>query len=194
MAFLQLFILVTVMFISTFILGSLPLSLSTTLSPTRFHQLSIFSVGLLIGAALTIVIPEGIDTIYSSSEASSSGLRANQTDTSPQPIISHEPQLRHHHTTIGLALMGGFMLMFLIDQFTRIPTLVKKNPVEGRASRRNSSTRLSKVVCSSSTSTTTSSSQTTRLLSEEGCHEDGLVIHPGLLILRPMMNVMKTRS
>ncbi|KAA1097657.1 hypothetical protein PGT21_016315 [Puccinia graminis f. sp. tritici] len=193
MAFLQLFILVTVMFISTFILGSLPLSLSTTLSPTRFHQLSIFSVGLLIGAALTIVIPEGIDTIYSSSEASSSGLRANQTDTS-QPIVSHEPQLRHHHTTIGLALMGGFMLMFLIDQFTRIPTFVKKNPVEGRASRRNSSTRLSKVVCSSSTSTTTSSSQTTRLLSEEGCHEDGLVIHPGLLILRPMMNVMKTRS
>jgi zinc transporter 9 len=88
-----------------FILGSLPLSLSTTLSPTRFHQLSIFSVGLLIGAALTIVIPEGIDTIYSSSD-----LRANHTDAS-QPIVSHDPQLRHHHTTIGLALMGGFMLM-----------------------------------------------------------------------------------
>jgi hypothetical protein len=100
-------------------LGSLPLSLSTTLSPIRFHQLSIFSVGLLIGAALTIVIPEGIDTIYSSSSSSSSTSPATGSNSSlsapnltgpsvDQPI----PNSHHHHSTIGLALMGGFMLMY----------------------------------------------------------------------------------
>ncbi|KAI9610156.1 hypothetical protein H4Q26_007155 [Puccinia striiformis f. sp. tritici PST-130] len=104
----------------TFILGSLPLYLSTSLSPARFHQLSIFSVGLLIGAALTIVIPEGIDTIYSSTIIPTSS--ANQT-------IQHDlnQQQHHHHSAIGLSLMGGFMLMFLIDQITRIPNLKNKS-------------------------------------------------------------------
>ncbi|POW01687.1 hypothetical protein PSHT_12414 [Puccinia striiformis] len=152
MGFIQLFILLAVMFISTFILGSLPLYLSTSLSPARFHQLSIFSVGLLIGAALTIVIPEGIDTIYSSTIIPTSS--ANQT-------IQHDlnQQQHHHHSAIGLSLMGGFMLMFLIDQITRIPNLKNKSTLVPAVP--NNPTKLTKVICSDPSS----SSQSTRLLS-----------------------------
>ncbi|POW04862.1 hypothetical protein PSTT_10088 [Puccinia striiformis] len=175
MGFIQLFILLAVMFISTFILGSLPLYLSTSLSPARFHQLSIFSVGLLIGAALTIVIPEGIDTIYSSTIIPTSS--ANQT-------IQHDlnQQQHHHHSAIGLSLMGGFMLMFLIDQITRIPNLKNKSTLVPAVP--NNPTKLTKVICSDPSS----SSQSTRLLSaaslengpaeEEGAgwNQDGSIV------------------
>ncbi|PLW30612.1 hypothetical protein PCANC_23717 [Puccinia coronata f. sp. avenae] len=178
MAFLQLFVLLTIMFISTFVLGSLPLSLSTTLSPIRFHQLSIFSVGLLIGAALTIVIPEGIDTIYSSSSSSSSTSPATGSNSSlsapnltgpsvDQPI----PNSHHHHSTIGLALMGGFMLMFLIDQLTRVRSFGARKSVHKPApghddvdSRRTAAT---KRACSSS-----AASQTAGLLANDSWQQD----------------------
>ncbi|WAQ85985.1 hypothetical protein PtA15_6A615 [Puccinia triticina] len=172
MAFLQLFILVTVMAITTFFLGSLPLSLSTTLSPVRFHQLSIFSVGLLIGAALTIVIPEGIDTIYNSAVSAAPPPALTPAEAVPDPSPTH-----HHHSTIGLALMGGFMLMFLIDQLTRIPLSFAKThadlspstPPAGprRGSSGGSSARAAKLACSAG-----SASQTTGLLSAEGRTED----------------------
>ncbi|PLW08268.1 hypothetical protein PCASD_24907 [Puccinia coronata f. sp. avenae] len=182
MAFLQLFVLLTIMFISTFVLGSLPLSLSTTLSPIRFHQLSIFSVGLLIGAALTIVIPEGIDTIYSSSSSSSSTSPATGSNSSlsapnltgpsvDQPI----PNSHHHHSTIGLALMGGFMLMFLIDQLTRVRSFGARKSVHKPApghddvdSRRTAAT---KRACSSS-----AASQTAGLLANDSWQQDGLIL------------------
>ncbi|OAV89318.1 hypothetical protein PTTG_07425 [Puccinia triticina 1-1 BBBD Race 1] len=176
MAFLQLFILVTVMAITTFFLGSLPLSLSTTLSPVRFHQLSIFSVGLLIGAALTIVIPEGIDTIYNSAVSAAPPPALTPAEAVPDPSPTH-----HHHSTIGLALMGGFMLMFLIDQLTRIPLSFAKTHADlspstppadpRRGSSGGSSARAAKLACSAG-----SASQTTGLLSAEGRTEDhGLV-------------------
>lgn len=121
MAFLQLLLLSTVMFISTFLLGSLPLTLSTSLSPIRFHQLSIFAVGLLIGAALSIVIPEGIDTIYSSHPNQNSNLDQTSSSSSPanHPNLPQDT-IADHHSTIGIALMAGFILMFLIDQISTV--------------------------------------------------------------------------
>jgi len=161
MAFLQLLVLVSVMFLSTFIIGSLPLSLSAALAPTRFHQVSIFSIGLLIGAALTIVIPEGIDTIYSS--------------TPPQDFHDPHPS-HHHHSAVGLALMAGFLLMFLIDQIARSSPL--KN---------SSSTNLHSTSSSSSSRPVVKvppSAQTAGLLAPDSWPEDGLMDHWALLLLR----------
>jgi len=163
MAFLQLLVLVSVMFLSTFIIGSLPLSLSAALAPARFHQVSIFSIGLLIGAALTIVIPEGIDTIYSS--------------TPPQDFHDPHPS-HHHHSAVGLALMAGFLLMFLIDQIARSSPLKNSSTTstQGRTPSRSSSSRpVVKVP---------PSAQTAGLLAPDSWPEDGLMVHWALLLPR----------
>ncbi|KNZ55325.1 hypothetical protein VP01_2710g5 [Puccinia sorghi] len=138
-----------------------------------FILVSIFSVGLLIGAALTIVIPEGIDTIYSSSSF---------PPTHNQNFQHHHPShSQEHHSAIGLALMGGFMLMFLIDQITRTPTLKNKSTSNSKRSflqaRRHSNSEVGK---------TAPSAQSAGLLAEESWQEDGLVEYEidALLVMR----------
>lgn len=105
MGLLQLLIYSTIMFFTTLFLGSIPLSLSRSISPLRSRQLSIIGVGLLVGVALTVIIPEGVEAIYRIQ-------RLNQS------IISNPNHESHHHDPppIGLALLSGFLLMFLIDQ------------------------------------------------------------------------------
>ncbi|KAH9817054.1 ZIP zinc transporter-domain-containing protein [Melampsora americana] len=100
MALFSLLAYSTLIFFTTFFLGFIPLSLSRSISPIRHRQLSIIGVGLLVGVALTVIIPEGIEAIY-------------QTQ-SINP--NHPNHHHHHHPPIGLALLSGFLLMFLIDQ------------------------------------------------------------------------------
>lgn len=87
-------------------IGNLPLSLSSSLSPLRIRQISVYGVGLLVGAALTIIIPEGVDAVYSSGEGSRTaghgharlGKRHEGDDESKSPLV-------------GAALVTGFLLM-----------------------------------------------------------------------------------
>ncbi|KAI8452920.1 ZIP zinc transporter-domain-containing protein [Phakopsora pachyrhizi] len=59
------------MFISTFITGYLPLIFSRGVSTLKFKKLSILSAGLIIGTALTVIIPEGIESVYRYQESTS---------------------------------------------------------------------------------------------------------------------------
>src|ERR1043165_8223064 len=61
--FLWLFLLSMTMFIGSFLAGSIPLAFH--LSEDRLRTISAFGVGLLVGTALIVIIPEGIETIYS---------------------------------------------------------------------------------------------------------------------------------
>ncbi|KZW03366.1 Zinc/iron permease [Exidia glandulosa HHB12029] len=70
-------------------MGILPLSVS--FSRTRLAQLSTFGVGLLLGAGLGVVIPEGIESVTPANG----------------PVPTH---------TIALALLGGFAAMLAIEQ------------------------------------------------------------------------------
>ncbi|KAG0141345.1 hypothetical protein CROQUDRAFT_98892 [Cronartium quercuum f. sp. fusiforme G11] len=111
MALNQLGIFCAVMFLTTylttpnfnlnpaFLIGSIPLSLSRSISPLRNRQLSLFGVGLLLGTALTVIIPEGISTLLGGEKHSDLSNR------------SHD-----HPSSIGLALLTGFIFMFSIDQ------------------------------------------------------------------------------
>lgn len=61
--FLWLFLLSITMFIGSFLAGSIPLAFH--LSDDRLRTISAFGVGLLVGTSLIVIIPEGIETLYS---------------------------------------------------------------------------------------------------------------------------------
>ena len=64
-------------------------------------MMSIFGAGLLVGTALAVIIPEGVQALYDlSAESAEDG---------------EEHGHRDHATTIGLSLISGFVLMLLID-------------------------------------------------------------------------------
>ena len=85
----------------SYLAGYIPLSLS--IPQDKLLLLTTFGSGLLIGTALTVIIPEGVASLYLSlSENPSSGIDRN--------IVF--PQ-----QTLGLSLILGFAFMFLVDQF-----------------------------------------------------------------------------
>jgi zinc transporter 9 len=62
MALLSLLVMAVGMFIGTVIVGQLPLMVK--MSQAKQKALSLYGIGLLLGAALSVVIPEGIETLY----------------------------------------------------------------------------------------------------------------------------------
>lgn len=63
---LMLLTLSTLMAIASFLAGSLPLSF--TLSQSRLRLISTLGMGVLVGTALIVIIPEGVETLYSANE------------------------------------------------------------------------------------------------------------------------------
>ncbi|ULT85792.1 hypothetical protein L3Y34_005880 [Caenorhabditis briggsae] len=57
-----LLVLSTAMFLGSYIAGSIPLMFS--LSEGRIRLVSIFGAGLLVGTALSVIIPEGVEALY----------------------------------------------------------------------------------------------------------------------------------
>ncbi|KAF5403876.1 hypothetical protein PHET_02605 [Paragonimus heterotremus] len=57
------------LFVGSYLAGYLPIAFN--LSPAKLRLLTIFGAGLLLGAALVIIIPEGIDSLYSVQQKSS---------------------------------------------------------------------------------------------------------------------------
>ncbi|KAH0544931.1 hypothetical protein FGG08_001011 [Glutinoglossum americanum] len=53
----------TVMAIASFLAGSLPLSM--TMSQSKLRLISAIGMGVLVGTSLVVIIPEGIETLYS---------------------------------------------------------------------------------------------------------------------------------
>ncbi|KAJ5925099.1 ZIP metal ion transporter [Penicillium verhagenii] len=57
-----------VMAVTSFVVGSLPLAF--TLSPSQLRLISSIGMGVLVGTSLIVIIPEGIETLYTASSAS----------------------------------------------------------------------------------------------------------------------------
>ncbi|MCJ1223444.1 hypothetical protein MMC12_000085 [Toensbergia leucococca] len=77
----------TVMAIASFLAGSLPLSFS--MSQSQLRLISNIGMGVLIGTSLIVIIPEGVDTLYSASHPTHSHSRRR----------SHPQQLEMSWTT-----------------------------------------------------------------------------------------------
>ena len=84
------------MFIASYAAGYLPLSFN--LSERMIAYTSSLGAGLLIGTALAVIIPEGVNTLYKTNDA----------------VSEQGSDLRHLY--LGTALVSGFLLMLIIDQ------------------------------------------------------------------------------
>ncbi|KAK2753120.1 hypothetical protein FQN55_005080 [Onygenales sp. PD_40] len=153
-----------VMAIVSFVVGSLPLSFS--LSSSQLRLISALGMGVLVGTSLIVIIPEGVETLYSSTAVSHTHTkrdvaghsildarwqppsvatlwRRDESDVNPdkgssdtgeggklylpddEPMRQEEeeeqagqPQESHEsspHAWIGVALISGFILMYLVD-------------------------------------------------------------------------------
>ncbi|CAE6464320.1 unnamed protein product [Rhizoctonia solani] len=98
MGLIQLIIMCTLLGGASFGLGLLPLVV--TFTKTRVSQISTIGTGLLLGAAMGVVIPEGIEALHHANESKSSEKVADEVPT----------------RTIALCLLSGFTLMLAIEQ------------------------------------------------------------------------------
>uniref|UniRef100_A0A1B0D327 Uncharacterized protein n=1 Tax=Phlebotomus papatasi TaxID=29031 RepID=A0A1B0D327_PHLPP len=101
---LMLLCLVVVMLIGSYLAGNIPLVVS--LSEEKLKVVSVFGAGLLVGTALTVIIPEGILS------------PGNHVDTSSKDTLPEAPHAPEHSSTIGLSLVLGFIFMMLVDQIS----------------------------------------------------------------------------
>ncbi|TFK24992.1 Zinc/iron permease [Coprinopsis marcescibilis] len=88
---LQLLFMSLLLGVSSFGCGMIPLAFA--LSKNHVERLSAVGTGLLLGAALAVIVPEGIETIVNSS-----------------------PDGKVPTTKIALALLAGFSFMLLVEQ------------------------------------------------------------------------------
>lgn len=121
------------MFIGCLVAGYIPLSFS--LSQRKIQLFTIFGAGLLVGTALAVIIPEGVETIYSShehhhpsdlDEISHDKRSLDDEEASPTEFKSAviEGEIHEHedhsnnHKVVGISLLLGFVSMLLVDQLS----------------------------------------------------------------------------
>jgi solute carrier family 39 (zinc transporter), member 9 len=109
------------MFASTFLLGILPQVLK--LNKTLLDLVSIFGAGLLVGAALLIIIPEGLMVLISS-EIKVGSLEESAAGKVDPEFLQQSPYFDAEDLSkeIGVALTSGFVLMLVIDQLSHMIT------------------------------------------------------------------------
>lgn len=136
-----------VMLLGSFIAGSIPIVM--TLSEEKVHFVSIVGAGLLVGTALAVIIPEGIHTLIlaqhntparhhqHSDPFEQSVLKVSSSPSSiaggvlgvPAKMYDPPHEQGHAHSgesseaealsSVGLALVLGFIFMLLVDQCSR---------------------------------------------------------------------------
>ncbi|XP_010898722.1 zinc transporter ZIP9 [Esox lucius] len=112
------------MFFGCFLLGLIPLLFK--LSEKKLHFVSIFGAGLLCGTALAIIIPEGVELLDESFRAPSCSLvsaanqNASDNGVGGQTAGNGDPPSKGLPARffIGVSLVMGFTLMFLVDQIS----------------------------------------------------------------------------
>lgn len=90
------------MFIGCYFSGIIPVSVK--LSEDKINIVSILGAGLLVGTALTVIIPEGVSTLYMSR------LEAAHTEHHVEnPTEAHHHEAHHFddpHALIGITLVS----------------------------------------------------------------------------------------
>ncbi|KAG8195367.1 hypothetical protein JTE90_001385 [Oedothorax gibbosus] len=138
---LVLLFLSSAMLIGCYMAGMIPLIVS--LSEDKLQIVSVLGAGLLVGTALSVIIPEGVNTLYSSQIKQLEELRhmhkeaASTQETLVSPADMHGSMDFEPHSVIGVALVLGFIFMLLIDQISsnaqthvRLPTTDIESPIK----------------------------------------------------------------
>lgn len=78
---------------------------------------TVLGAGLLVGTALTVIIPEGIRALYMDNKR-----LPNKADLSAQKDQHSDMDVQDYSRTIGLSLVLGFVFMMLVDQVSQKKT------------------------------------------------------------------------
>ncbi|KAJ5133234.1 hypothetical protein N7448_001738 [Penicillium atrosanguineum] len=175
-----------VMAITSFVVGSFPLVF--TLSPSQLRLISSIGMGVLVGTSLIVIIPEGVETLYSANAVAKKSLNTRTSAVAwqpqglagatpvlndgsdalippsdisvpflsldgeiTQPIVARsdetpllyarneesssdksseeEEEESSPHAWIGIALVSGFILMYLIDKVPEFASPTKNERV-----------------------------------------------------------------
>ena len=130
------------MFVTTFLIGFLPTKFKT--SQKWMNIIAIYGAGLLVGAAIIIILPEGMLVLFESmispdilvelgidthaTHEGDASTTPTATATATSPVTAQARTILadpHNHSTIfdpkviqyaGLSLIFGFSLMLILDQ------------------------------------------------------------------------------
>ena len=101
------FVFAVIMFFSVAAFGYIPLTLE--LSSNRLKQLTAIGAGVLIGSAFLVILPEALE-IFEGHEEEGHEEEGHEEE-------GHEEESHIEPSTIGLAILGGFVLMLLLETF-----------------------------------------------------------------------------
>ncbi|XP_029448972.1 zinc transporter ZIP9-like isoform X2 [Rhinatrema bivittatum] len=107
------------MFLGCFLLGLIPLAVKLS---EKLHFVSVLGAGLLCGTALAIIIPEGIELLEGSSRGAQVPCRnvVLNTNLTGSDVLTEDLMEDGSsfpvHFFIGVSLVMGFLLMFIVDQ------------------------------------------------------------------------------
>ncbi|KAH9389711.1 hypothetical protein TYRP_007258 [Tyrophagus putrescentiae] len=138
----------------SYVAGTIPMIFQ--LSESKIRTLSVFGAGILMGTALCVIIPEGVNSIYESSyqpihhhshnhEPDTATSDSSSTHRNATRESTHEP-----HSIVGITLLCGFVMMLIIDQFSsgsssnsphQYNSLPTADTVENGSQARNSSSK-----------------------------------------------------
>ncbi|CAB0012355.1 unnamed protein product [Nesidiocoris tenuis] len=111
---LFLVLLSIVMLVGSYMAGSIPLVM--TMSEAKLQLVSVFGAGLLVGTALSVIIPEGIRALLESVRAMPQKPSVGGTPDGTLTVAAEATE--EVHSVIGLTLVIGFVVMLLIDQIS----------------------------------------------------------------------------
>lgn len=117
-----------ILFAATFFVGYLPTTFKT--SQRVMNLIAIYGAGLLVGAAIIVILPEGMLVLFESlmneevvsavttqpSISDINGAGAQQPIVEPDIHGSHgsfDPKVTHY---VGLSIIFGFTVMLVLDQ------------------------------------------------------------------------------
>jgi len=130
---LKLIILCGVMLFGSYLAGSIPLFIA--FSEEKLQLVSVMGAGLLLGTALSVIIPEGIQTLNMAYK----GGHHHENHSGPTASHGHEEEENPAQHLIGVALVLGFIFMLIIDQVaTSHSGGGARDPEGGRSSGRGS--------------------------------------------------------
>ncbi|XP_064484963.1 zinc transporter ZIP9-A-like [Ornithodoros turicata] len=119
-----LFALVVTMGVGSYVSGLLPLAIP--LSEARLHLVSVFGAGLLVGTALSVIVPEGVSTLYNSYVYNSASHLSQHEHQAPKTtggtasaanhVHSATEITRDPHQLVGITLVLGFLFMLIVDK------------------------------------------------------------------------------
>lgn len=111
----MLVMLVIVMLVGSYVAGNIPLVMK--LSEKKLKLVTVLGAGLLVGTALTVIIPEGIRSLYTEGETPAA-IKTTTNTAEASASHTHEEE-KDHSRTIGLSLVLGFVFMMLVDQVSQ---------------------------------------------------------------------------